>query len=108
MSAEELKALFSQPLMLLVLMLFGSLVSAAKQLIVARRQNASIPVGEYFLKIETVVMLAINFGLWLTLLFTDTLNIASALGSGYAANDAADAATKDGRSVAISPPGGGK
>ncbi len=103
MSAEELKVLFSQPLMLLVLMLVASLGSAGKQLIVARRQGP-ISVIDYFLRIETIIMLGTNVAAWLTLLYSDTLNIASALGAGYAANDSADVFTKDGRSSAISPP----
>lgn len=103
MSAEELKELFSQPLMLLVLMLIASLGSAAKQLVVARRQGTPITVLDYFMKIETVIMLGANAAAWLTLLYTDTLNIASALGAGYVSNDAADVVTKDGRSAAISP-----
>lgn len=104
MSAEELKALFSQPLMLLLLMLAASLGSAAKQLIVARRQNEGLTLKEYFLKVETLIMLGHNVAAWLTLLFSDTLNVASALGAGYVANDAADAWTKNGRSGELNDP----
>lgn len=107
MSADELKELFSQPLMLFILMLVASLGSAAKQLVVARRQGAAVSVKEYFLKIETAVMLGAVGGAWLALLYTDTLNPMSALGLGYVANDAADIVTKDGRSAAIKPPGSG-
>lgn len=108
MSAEELKELFSQPLMLLFLMLVAALGSAAKQLIVARRQDSTVSVKAYFLKIETVIMLGAVGGAWLALLYTDTMNPMSALGLGYVANDAADIVTKDGRSAAINPPGSGK
>lgn len=104
MSTEELKALFSDPLMLFFLMLFGALLSAAKQLIVARKQGASLSVGAYFLKVETVVMIGGVFFGWLGLLFSDTLNIVTATGLGYIANDVADIATKQGRSSAITPP----
>lgn len=104
MTAEELKLLFSQPLMLLLLMLFGALSSAAKQLVVARRQNAAITVGEYFLKIETVIMLVGVIFTWIGLVAFEQLNIGVALGAGYIANDLADAATKEGRSAAVIPP----
>jgi hypothetical protein len=108
MSADELKTLFSQPLMLLLLMGFASLGSASKQLNVSRRQGQTITLFDYFFRIETLIMLGTNVAVWLTLLYTDTLNIGSALGFGYVSNDAADVATKRGRSAAITPPGDNK
>lgn len=102
MSAEQLKLLFSTPLALLGLMFFGALLSAAKQLAVARRQGATVSISEYFLKIETVITLCVTFAAWLGLLFSDTLN-PLAIFAGYFANDIADAATKSGRSSAIMP-----
>lgn len=104
MTAEELKTLFSQPLMLLVLMVLGSFISAAKQLIVARKQGTPISLSTYFLKVESLVMIVGVFFTWLGLIFFDTLNVVTALGGGYIINDAADVATKEGRSAAINPP----
>jgi hypothetical protein len=108
MSADELKALFNQPLMLLLLMGFASMGSASKQLTVSRRQGQSISLFDYFFRIETLIMLGTNVAVWLTLLYFDTLNIASALGGGYVSNDAADVVTKQGRSAAINPLGDNK
>src|SRR6185295_19491951 len=103
-TSDQLKALFNTPLMLLVMMLIASLFSAAKQLVVARRSGQPMTLAEYFLRVETVIMLGHNVGAWLVLLFNDQLNIAAALGAGYVANDAADAYTKEGRSAGLQPP----
>jgi hypothetical protein len=102
-SAEELKALFGQPLMLLILMIFGAGGSALKQLIVARRQGNAIALSDYLMRVETVIALGAVLTSFLGLLFSDSLNIASALSFGYVSNDAADAGTKEGRSAAIGP-----
>lgn len=104
MTADQLKALFSTPLMLLALMIVAALGSALKQLAVARRQGTPMTVMDYFFKIETVITVGSIAAAWLGLLFSDSLNIASALGLGYVANDTADAWTKSGRSQAIAAP----
>lgn len=100
-TSEQLKAFFSTPLALLVLMFAAAMGSAIKQLIVGRRGGADITFKEYFARVETLIMIGGVVTAWLALIFTDSLNAASALGFGYVANDAADAATKDGRSGAL-------
>lgn len=106
MSPDEIKALLSTPVALFVIMLLASLGSAWKQMIVARRSGTEISVSSYFLKSwpETVAMLGHNAIAFVTLIFTDQLGWAAAIGLGYIANDAADAWTKDGRSESISAP----
>lgn len=105
MSAEELKELLSTPLALFILMLGASFGSAVKQIIVSRNAGGYISLREYFFTHwpETVVMLGTNIGAFIGLIMTDALNWASALGVGYAANDAADLLTKKGRSDSITP-----
>lgn len=101
MTANALKVWFSEPLSLLCLMLLSSMLSAAKQLVVARRQGNLITTVQYFCKIETLIMLGTNFTFWLGMLFTDTLNAVSVIAGGYVANDTADVWTKSGRSSSI-------
>lgn len=106
MTPEEIKALLSTPVALFVIMLLASLGSAWKQMIVARRSGTEISVSSYFLKSwpETVAMLGHNAIAFVTLIFTDQLGWAAAIGLGYIANDAADAWTKEGRSISIGTP----
>lgn len=102
MTPETLKAFISQPLTLLGLMFLSALISAAKQLVVAQRQNAEVSVVDYFLKVETLIMIGAVFFAWIGLLMLDQLTWVAALGSGYIANDTADAWTKQGRSAVLS------
>lgn len=101
MTADELKQLFEQPLMLLLIMFAAAGGSVLKQIAVSRRQGTDVGILEYFMKVETLIMVGAVFASFLTLLYSDTLNIASALGFGYVSNDAADAFTKEGRSASI-------
>lgn len=50
---------------------------------------------------ETLIMLGTNGFAFALLVMTDSLNFASVMGIGYAANDSADAFTKTGRSSAL-------
>lgn len=109
MTAEELKLILSQPLALFAIMLVASLGSAIKQLIVARRERPELSLVQYFTKNlpETIIMLMHNGFAFGTLIMTDSLNWAAALGIGYLANDAADVWTAEGRSTAIGNKQGG-
>lgn len=100
---EELKSLLSTPAALFILMLLASLGSALKQIAVAKRAGIKVRCIDYFYEHwpETTIMLGTNVGAFITLIMTDTLNYAAAIGIGYLANDAADAFTKKGRSSAI-------
>ncbi len=103
MTAEEIKLLLSTPAALFLLMLLASLGSAFKQMLDARRNGASVGPKDYFITHwpETLWMLGTNAGAFITLIFTDSLNYASAIGIGYLANSAADVFTKDGRSSSL-------
>jgi hypothetical protein len=105
-TSEAIKSLLSTPVALFVIMLLASLGSAWKQMLVARRSGTEISVSSYFLKNwpETVAMLGHNAIAFVTLIFTDQLGWAAAIGLGYIANDAADAYTKEGRSVSMGTP----
>jgi hypothetical protein len=102
MTAEELKALLSTPFALAAIMIFGSLVSAWKQMIVAKRGGNQVSVSDYFLQHwpETVAMLGANIMAFIGLVFADSLTPVAAVGIGYMANDFADMVTKEGRSAA--------
>lgn len=106
MTAEELKILLGTPLALFLIMLFASIGSALKQLVVAKREKPELTLVGYFTKNlpETLIMLGHNVFAFGSLVMTDSLNWASAIGIGYMANDAADVWTKQGRSMAIAPP----
>lgn len=91
MSAEEIKLILQTPAALFVLMLVASLGSAFKQIV---ENNASSPgsttFGAYLKHMpETLVMLGGNVIAFVTLLMTDQLNFAAALGIGYSMNSIA-------------------
>lgn len=108
MSAEELKVLLSTPAALFLVMLLGSLASMLKQISDANKNGAVTSLGSYLAHwpetAGTVITNALGF---LTLVVTDQLNFASALGIGYAANSAADLLRSGGRSAALSVKQGG-
>lgn len=103
--AQQIKEFLSRPLVLLGLMVAAAAASAFKQMSVARRSGGVISVTAYFKDNwpETVIMIGQGVALFLTLVMTDSLNFASALGAGYVANDLADVWTAKGRSAAMNP-----
>lgn len=102
MSAEELKVLLSTPAALFLVMLLGSLTNMLKQISDAKKNGASTSLGSYLAHwpetAGTIITNALGF---LTLVVTDQLNFASALGIGYAANSAADLLRSGGRSASL-------
>lgn len=103
MTAEELKALLSTPAALFLVMLLGSLASMLKQVSDAKKNGATTTSLSSYLAhwpetLGTVITNALGF---LTLVVTDQLNFASALGIGYAANSAADLLRSGGRSASL-------
>lgn len=108
MTAEELKTLLATPAALFFVMLLGSLASMLKQISDARKNGASTSLGSYLAHWpETVGTVITNVLGYLTLVVTDQLNFASALGIGYAANSAADLLRSGGRSAALAGKQGG-
>lgn len=91
MTAAELTAYLSNPLVLFIVMILASLGSAFKQLYEAKRAaGVELTLGEYLAHWpETLIALGGNVALFLTLATTGQLNLASALGLGYAANSIA-------------------
>lgn len=107
-SAEELKILLSTPAALFLVMLLGSLASMLKQLSDARKNGSSASLGSYLAHLpETAGTIITNALGFLTLVVTDQLNFASALGIGYAANSAADLLRTGGRSASLANKQGG-
>jgi hypothetical protein len=100
MSLEEIKVILETPVALFVLMIFGSIVSMAKQIKDARNNGATLPVSDYLLSIDTFIGLGANVIAFIGLIMTDTLNWTGALAIGYALNSAADIRS-GGRSAAI-------
>lgn len=102
MTAEELKMLLSTPAALFFVMLFGSLASMLKQISDAKKNGTDASLGSYLAHwpetAGTIITNALGF---LTLVVTDQLNFASALGIGYAANSAADLLRSGGRSASL-------
>jgi hypothetical protein len=99
MTAEELKLLLETPAALFVVMILGSVASGLKQMIDAAKQGGDTNYWAYLKHWpETAATVIINTLGFLTLIVTDQLNFASALGIGYAANSAADLLRKGGRS----------
>jgi hypothetical protein len=102
MTAEELKALLSTPGALFLVMLLGSLASMLKQVSDAKKNGSVASLGSYLAHWpETVGTITTNVLGFLTLVVTDQLNFASALGIGYAANSAADLLRSGGRSASL-------
>jgi hypothetical protein len=105
MTPAELKELLATPGALFAVMLLGSLVNGLKQLNDARRHGVSPSLLSYLSHWpETLATLVANTLGFATLVVTDQLNFASALGIGYAANSAADLLRSGGRSGALSGP----
>lgn len=100
MNVEDIKTLLATPAALFVLMIFGSMVSMAKQIKDGRNNGSTIPVSEYLLSIDTFIGLGANVIAFIGLIMTDTLNWTGALAIGYALNSAADL-RPGGRSAAI-------
>jgi hypothetical protein len=102
MTAEELKLLLSTPAALFLVMLLGSLASMLKQISDAKKNGSTASLGSYLAHwpetLGTIITNALGF---LTLVVTDQLNFASALGIGYAANSAADLLRSGGRSASL-------
>ena len=90
MTVAELKEFLSTPLALFILMLFGTALSVLKQLIDARANGSMITVSEYFLKVETFIVVGLNVLAFIGLVMTDTLNWTGAIGIGYALNSVTD------------------
>jgi hypothetical protein len=105
---EELKALLQTPAALFLVMLLGSLVNGLKQLTAARQSGTTVTLGSYWMHWpETTATLLANVLAFATLVITDQLNFASALGIGFAANSAADLLRSGGRSAALGDKQGG-
>ncbi len=102
MTPDELKSLLSTPLALFVVMLLGSLASVLKQIADAKKNGSEVTIGSYLSHLhETVSALILNVLGFLTLVVTDQLNFASALGVGFASNSAADLIRTGGRSLTV-------
>lgn len=108
MTAEALKQLLATPVALFVVMLLGSLANGLKQLATAKQSGTSASflsyLGHWPETLATVILNALAFA---TLLTTDQLNFASALGIGFAANSASDLLRAGGRSAALGGNQGG-
>lgn len=105
MTTETLKHLLEHPLILLAAMYIATALSAVKQIVSARRDGIVVPTCvEYFGKYwpETLTAILGNGLAFATLIATDTLNLASALGIGYATNSLADLLRSGGRSATMS------
>lgn len=103
MTEESIKALIGSPIGLLVVLLLGSLFSILKQISDARSNGATISVSDYLFRLETVIVLGTNVGVFFALLMTGDLSwqtVVASLGLGYMANSAVDI-KPGGRSAAI-------
>jgi hypothetical protein len=100
MTAEDIKVILNYPGILYVLMVLGSLLSMGMQLRDARKNGATIPIAEYFLRLETVLAIGANTIAFLALIVTDSLNFVGAISIGYALNNLADSKS-GGRTAAI-------
>jgi len=104
MTTETLKHLLEHPLILLAAMYIATALSAVKQIVSARRDGIVVPTClEYFGKYwpETVTAILGNGLAFAVLIATDTLNLSSALGIGYATNSLADLLRSGGRSATM-------
>jgi hypothetical protein len=98
----DLKATLNTPWMLFGVMLLGTLLSGLQQIVDSRRQGGDVTVGSYFGKIpELLTAVILNVLAFATLIATDQLNFASALGIGVTANMAADLVRGQGRSSTL-------
>lgn len=113
MTTEEMKLILENPWVLLGAMYLATALSAVKQIVAARRDGIAVPsCVDYFGRYwpETLVAVLGNGLAFATLIATDTLNLASALGIGYATNSLADLLRSGGRSATMAgqpkPPAG--
>lgn len=103
-TAEEWKAILSTPAALFVLMCLASLSQGLGTIITAKRQGSTMTVGSYLSYwpelLSTVVLNALGFA---TLILTDQLNFASALGIGFGLANVVDMVmpAKTSRSAAL-------
>jgi hypothetical protein len=105
MSIPELREFLHNPLVLLCAMYLAMLVSMGKQIVSARQDGATVMTCyQYFTKfpIETLGAILANLLAFALLVETNTLNLASALGLGYASNSLADLLQANGRSAVLS------
>lgn len=103
MTADEIKALIETPAGLLVALLFGTVWSIFKQIRDARANGATISFGEYFWRLETLMMFLANVGIFVGLIMTGDLTwqaVVASIGLGHMANDSMDL-KPGGRSAAI-------
>lgn len=102
LTAEELKALLETPVVLAIIMLIGSAVNGLTQLAKARQNGTAVSIGSYLAHWpELLATLGGNVLAFLTLIATDSLNYASALGIGFMANSVSDLMRAGGRSGAL-------
>lgn len=103
-TTDDLKHILENPLVLLAAMYIATALSAVKQIVAARRDGIEVPTCvQYFSKYwpETLTAVLGNALAFATLIATDTLNLASALGIGYATNSLADLLRSGGRSATM-------
>lgn len=105
MTDADIKEFLHNPLVLLAAMYLAMIVSALKQIASARMDGIKPPTCvKYFTKYwaETLGAILGNVLSFAVLIETDTLNLASAIGIGYAVNSMADLLkSKNGRSAAV-------
>ena len=104
MSLEAVQEALKNPLILLAAMYAAMAVSMLKQITAARRDGLKVPgVSDYLVTYwpETAFAVFGNALAFATLVETGTLNLASAVGIGYATNSVADLIRHGGRSSAI-------
>lgn len=98
----DLKEQLNTPIALFILMLLGSLLSGLQQIVDSRRQGGDTTFATYFGKVpELLTAVILNVLAFATLIATDQLNFASALGIGVTANMAADLVRGQGRSASL-------
>jgi hypothetical protein len=103
MTNETLKELLSGPAALFLMMMLASMVNGLQQLNVVRQTGTPMTAREYFFKYwpTTLGMALTNVIAFITLVMTDQLNFASALGIGYGVNSAIDLLPNSTRSHAL-------
>lgn len=103
MTEEDIKLLIRNPIVLMLVMLFGAFSSMVKQIRDARKNGSDVTIMVYISHWpETLAAFGYLLISFLGLIQTDTLNIASAWGLGYASNSMADTVREGGRSKTLS------